>query len=659
MNISYAWLNDLVDSGLSVEQLSEKLNAVGCAVEAVEKVENGDTRLVAEITSNRGDWLGHYGIAREVAAITGKPVKFPKIELQENTAEINDLVSVKVECPDLCPRYTARVIKGVTVKESPEWLKNRLISVGLRPINNIVDVTNFILYEADQPLHTFDYDKLQGHQIIVRKAKKGEKFQTLTEVDCTLDADMMVIADASRPVAVAGVMGGSNTEVTARTTNILLEAACFHPASIRHTANKLKLTSDSSYRYERGTDLAAVERISARAAQLIVEVAGGTVYGVVDAYANPQPLREVRLRYAECDAVLGCHIAPEEIAGIFAGLGLEKINADADGITVRIPAFRRDLEREIDLIEEVVRLAGFDRVPEGRWTMPLHPMPEARIFRMERVARQTLARIGFHENVTDSFVPEKWEDPADAMMVENPIDNGRPYLRQSVMPSLLDRRRVNRAEKDLAAFELTSVYRDHPRTETLMLGLLDDRGTEYVIGALRETARAMRLVGNPLSVRPAADVPFFAPHSAAEILLNGEKIGVMGIASPAQCKLHDLESAPAVGEIDFGKFAAAPASDRVFTPLPRFPGIRRDLALVVPEATSWADIFAAARAVDDIEYCVESVYRGKGIPEGKKSVAFSFTYAAPDRSLTDEEANAKRDALLKHLLAKIPGSALR
>ncbi|MBP5232015.1 MAG: phenylalanine--tRNA ligase subunit beta [Planctomycetes bacterium] len=659
MNISYAWLNDLIDSGLSVAELSDKLNAVGCAVEAVEKMENGDSCLVAEITSNRGDWLGHYGIAREVAAITGKPVRFPEITLTENSADIDSLASVKVECPDLCPRYTARVIKGVKVGESPEWLKNRLISVGLRPINNIVDVTNFILYEANQPLHAFDYDRLAGRQIVVRKAKKGEKFQTLTEVDCVLDDDMMVIADAQKPVAIAGVMGGANSEVTARTVNVLLEAACFAPASIRRTANRLKLTSDSSYRYERGIDIAAVERVSARAAQLIAEVAGGEVHGVIDVYPSPQPLKEIRLRYAVCDATLGCHVASDEIGAIFAGLGLEKVTADAKSITVRVPAFRRDLEREIDLIEEVIRLAGFDRVPEGKWTMSLHPMPEAPVFAHARVARQALARLGYHELVTDAFVPEKWEDAANAVAIENPIDSSRPYLRQSLIPSLLDRRRANRAEKDLALFELNCVYGDQPRTETEMLGLLDDRGTEYLRGAIEEMARALRLVGKPVSVRPAHDGPFFAPGSAAEILLNGEKIGTMGLAAPAQCKLHDLENAPAVGEIDFAKLSAAPASERVFSPLPRFPGIRRDLALVVPESVKWEDIAAIAKGCDDIDYGVESVYRGKGVPEGKKSVAFTFTYAAPDRSLTDEEANAKRDALLQALLAKIPGSALR
>jgi phenylalanyl-tRNA synthetase beta chain len=286
-------------------------------------------------------------------------------------------------------------------------------------------------------------------------------------------------------------------------------------------------------------------------------------------------------------------------------------------------------------------------------------MPQERIFTAENTARETLARTGGHEYVTDSFIPEKWEaQPAHSPRVENTIDASRPILRQSLMPSLLDRRRVNRGEKDLLLFEINTVYRENPRGEKTALAALDDRGTEFVFGAFAEVARALKITA-PLTVALAADDPFFAPRSTADVCLGGVKIGRMGLAANAQVALHDLDAAPALGEIDFAALADAATSDRVFRPLGRFPGIRRDLALVVPETVAWSEIAAAAREIDDLDYAVESVYRGKGVEADKKSVAFSFTYIAPDRSLTNEEANAKRDALLKHLLAKFPGACLR
>ncbi|GHS94027.1 phenylalanine--tRNA ligase beta subunit [Planctomycetales bacterium] len=666
MNISYLWLKELVDFDLTPAQLAEKLNAAGCAIEALENLPDGDTRLVAEITSNRGDCLGHYGVAREIAALTGGAVRLPVVNLTEKP--IGDRARVTVEAPDLCPRYTARLIKGVTVKPSPEWLQRRLVAVGLRPINNVVDVTNYILYECNQPLHAFDFSAIAGQQIIVRRARDGEKFRALTGVELTLNRENLVIADAERAVAIAGIMGGENSEVTARAADILLESAFFAPAPTRRTSRQLKISSDSSYRYERGIDIAGCEEVSRRAAQLLVEVAGGEIYGAIDVYPAPVASKEITLRYATAAAVLGVAIAPAVIQKIFNGLDLKIIGENPAGLTVQIPPRRRDLEREIDLVEEVIRLAGFENVPD-KFDMPLFAMPQEKIFTDEKIAREMLARLGGNEYVTDSFVPEKWEiEPENSPRVENPIDANRPVLRQSLMPSLLDRRRVNRGEHDLTLFELNTVYRENsrnensrnenPRGEKTALAILDDRGPEYVFGAVVETARALKITA-PLTVQLAADAPFFAPRSAAEIWLGDKKIGLLGMAADAQKILHDLDFAPALGEIDFAALSAAPRSDRVFKPLARFPGIRRDLALVVPEVVTWAQIAAAANEAETLEYTVESVYRGQGVESGKKSVAFSFTYFAPDRSLTNEEANAKRDALLRHLLAKIAGAALR
>lgn len=654
MNLSYAWLTELVEFNLSPTELAEKLNAVGCAIEATEKLPHGDTRLVAEITSNRGDWLGHFGVAREISAITGKPIKFPPINLREKN--IGELTSVTVERADLCPRYVARIIKGVKIGDSPKWLQDKLIAVGLRPINNIVDVTNLILYEGAQPLHAFDFHLLAGKKIIVRLARRGEKLTALTGVECTLDESMLVIADAEKPVAIAGVMGGAHSEVTAKTTDILLEAACFAPTTVRSTGQKLKLTSDSSYRFERGVDVGFVERASARAAQLISEIAGGEIYGVIDKYSAPTAQKEITLRYSACQRLLGYEITPAEIAKIFAGLGLEKINADAEKITVRVPTCRRDLEREVDLIEEVLRLSGFARVPTGYWQMPLMPMTENKIFADERKARAMLASLGYHECVTDSFIPEKWEDVTNSVRIENPVDCGRPVLRQSLISSLLDKRRVNRHEKNLGLFEINTIYRENPRGEKLALAIIDDRDIEYVRGALEQVKRALQITG-VLTIKRTDDLPQYLQSSS--VFIGDKKIGFIAQITPAQKKIHDLDCQPMIGEIIFDDLSSLNCSARVFTPLPRFPGIRRDLALVVPEKITWEEIASAANEIQKLDYHVESIYRGKGIDAGKKCVAFTFTYFAENKTLTDDEANAQRDELLKHLLNKISDAKLR
>lgn len=665
MNVSYEWIRELVHTDLSPEAMAQKLTHAGCVVEELHPV-GEDTQLVAEVTTNRPDWLCHHGIAREIAAMTGLPMHLPAITPAETGAPVGASATVRVDAPDLCPRYTARVIHGVTVRPSPPWLQKRLESVGLRPINNIVDITNLVLYEMNQPLHAFDLDRLSGETVVARRAKAGETLVALDGTLCRLTPEMLVIADAERPMAVAGVMGGRESEVSERTVNVLLESAWFDPAQVRRTSRALKLASDSSYRFERGIDPGGVAEASARAAQLILELAGGTLAsGILDTNPTLAQPWEVTMRHARCARILGFETPPDEVEQVFTGLGLAIRDRSADAITVTVPTFRQDLRREIDLIEEVVRCIGFDRVPDGVHlrAQPGHP-PAA--VTAARGARATLTALGYFECVTDPFLREEWlagytDREAQAIRVLNPVNHERPLMRTALVPGLLEVRRINRDERDVRLFEIAHAYfGGGQRQERTHLAILDDAGTEAVRGALEAV---LRRLGRPVTVTvdPAPDAPTFTPGSAGHVLADGVRIGILGVVDEARVAMHDLTLAPAVLEIDFEAVAAMPGGVRRFEPLPRVPGVRRDINLVVPETVTWAMMEAAIASHDEgVEHChFESVYRGKGVPSGKKAVAFSVLYRAADRSLTDEDANGMRDRLVAHLTTALPEASLR
>lgn len=664
MILSYRWLEEWVETGLSPQKLADALTRAGCAIDAIEPLPDGDVRLIAEVTTNRPDCLCHQGVAREIAAMTGRPLRLPTIQISESTTPVTALAHVRVEAPDLCPRYTARVIEGVKVAPSPPWLQRRLEAVGLRPINNIVDVTNLVLMEMNQPLHAFDRHRLAESTIVVRRARKGEEITAIDGTHCRLDESMLVIADAHRPVAIAGIMGGAETEVSESTVSVLLEAAYFEPTQIRRTSRALHLASESSYRFERGIDPGAVERASARAAQLMVELAGGQIaQGVIDTAPHLGSPWTLSLRYARCQSLLGIAIPPETIAACLAGLGLEILSKDATTITVRVPSFRQDLTREIDLIEEVIRLVGYERVPSSV-TLPLRCAKEPREFADRRLIREMLVGLGYTECITDAFVPSEWLEafPCEAtpLCIMNPVNAKRPLMRTTLLPSLLDVMRVNRLEADVRLFEIARVYHGElPQKQPTYLALLDDRDPTWTRGAIEAIGEALDLEAT-FSFEPI-DHPAMVEGSAARLLLGNRVVGISGLLSPAQVKVHDLLHPPAILEINLSIVGEFPRKRRRYTPLPRFPSVRRDIALVVPEEVLWQRIEELIRQtegpIESIRYL--STFRGGGVEPGKKSVAFEILYRASDRSLTDEEANAFRDAAVRHLTSAIPGSHLR
>src|SRR5450432_130066 len=408
MKISLEWLADFLPGPLDASAAADSLTHAGFPVESIEKHGN-DTVIDVEITSNRGDCLSHIGIARELAALLNRPLIQPKYSAAESITTAKSITSVQIDSPQLCPHYTARILQNVKVKPSPDWLRRRLESVGLRPINNIVDVTNYVMFELGQPLHAFDFDKLEGNRIVVRNAKNGESIVSIDGHERKLNADMLVIADAQKPVALAGVMGGRDSEVSETTVNILLEAARFDPLSVRTTARRLTMKSDSSYRFERGIDPTLPVRASLRAAQLILETAGGELLnGIVEAGLAPPPVKTISLRMSRLNQLLGTALPAAAAVEALTRLQLKPVLKD-DRIDVTVPSWRADLNIEVDLIEEVARVIGYDKIPV-RDEISIRLAPEQPEQKTIDTIRSTLVAGGYFESITVTFVSDQLAD---------------------------------------------------------------------------------------------------------------------------------------------------------------------------------------------------------------------------------------------------------
>ncbi len=668
MLLSYKWLKELTGTALSPQDLADALTRAGLNVEEVNPV-GDDFALNADITTNRPDWLCHLGVAHEIAAASGGTVKEAEVQLNETGPDVNTLSSVTVlpGAEEYCPRYTLRVLRGIKVAPSPAWLQDRLVAIGQRPINNIVDITNLVCFEMNQPLHAFDLDKLAERRIVLRPAVKGEVFAAITGERSPLEPDMLCIADAAKTVALAGVKGGANTEVDFNTRNILLESAWFQPKGVRQASRRTRMASESSYRFERGIDPGMTARASARAISLMQQLAGGELArGVVDtnpAFGSPW---QVTMRYARCNQLLGMEVAPDEVLRAFTGLGLKPVRQDTAAITLEVPSFRQDLKREVDLIEEVIRLVGYDRIPE-KITMPLALAHELPLTAAMRGIRRTLTGLGYHECITDAFVPEEWGKGFAAgavpYTIQNPINAERPVLRTALAPSLLDVRRTNRLIPEGRFFELGRVYRQGDNgkpVEENRLAILDDRGEEYVRGAVEACVRGLNLSG-AVEVRTDAAMPGLAPGTDGVVTLNGKNFAFFGIASREEATRFDLHQAPALAEVALEFLAGAPKAERRYRPLARFPGVRRDVSLSLPEEVRWSQVEEVAKKNADLldGIAFESLYRGKGLKPGMKALAFSMQYRSPERSLTDAEANAIRDKVVAALLAAFPTAEVR
>lgn len=640
-----------------------------------------DTRVEWEVTPNRPDWLSHLGIAREISAITGNPLRRPAVDLTPWTAagpDVVSLASVEVRDPELCPRYTARVIRGVTIGPSPDWLQARLQAIGLRPINNVVDITNFVLMECGQPLHAFDYDLLTDHRIIVRRAAAGEPMTTLDGQEWKLTTDHLLIADAARGVALAGVMGGSNSEIHPGTTTVLLESAAFQPANIRATSRGLGLISDSSYRFERGVDIEQVAWASARACQLICELAGGQlVPGIIDVRAADYAAPHVSCRYAMINRLLGVDVAPERVRQIMARLDLAVVESESDArqVTVAIPSFRLDLQREVDLIEEVARLYGLNDIPTRHGAAIVGGVRAEDAGYPVEALRSALLGLGLSECYHYTLMGESHAlagsdlAAADLIALKNPLSQEYAVLRPSLIPSMLATvaHNIARENHSLRLFELGKAYRAGKPEERMEIAIAttgprdaDVHGAAAVDhydlrGLLDGLLERQRITG---ATAQAAAHPAFRAGRCGELRdTHGRHLAHFGeVAKDLTAKMklrHPLFLA--IVQVSALRAAAVPTVR--FAGLPAFPATARDVAILADEALAHQDVLQTIHAakLPNLESVdLFEIYRDPALGAGKKSMAYRLTFRHPERTLNDKEVNKAYTKLRETLENQLP-----
>lgn len=675
MKATANWIADYVSTGLSPERVAEILTLSGTEVEHQEPV-GSDVCFTLEVTSNRTDCLSVLGLAREIAAVTALPLKSPAPAYKTASQKASAVTSVTIEesAKAACPYYTAQVIRGIKVGPSPKWLVERLEGIGLKSINNVVDITNFVLFETGQPLHAFDLGRLAGRRIVVRMARNDERFDPLIDkkrdkpeperpfVKC--DPQTLVIADAEKPQAIGGIMGGLNSGVSAGTTEILLESAYFEPRGIRATSRRHELSSDSSFRFERGVDPMAVAAASRRAAQLIVEIAGGEVLeGIIEAGVASRRGHAISLDYALIARVLGIDVPREEVARILRALGLQE-----SGGQWQTPSNRPDLTQPVDLIEEIARVHGLDKVPASlRMTVAMARPTRRQIVR--RLSRQTLIAAGFSEALSDTFVNPKSGvaafsisgDSQTAVAARNPVNLELPVLRRNLFGSMLLALQANQRQFILRPrlFEIANVFTPPANGaasgEHEVIGLLG-RDFSDVKGAVETLLDALGIEG--AAFKPEA-AKVFAPGRAAAVNVGGVLLGVIGEPAASMMAEFRCEGECGVAELYLAPLAQWWRDTRKFSEPPRYPAAERDLAVVIDTSRNWAEVEACVRGACDatlrhVELFDE--FRGKQVGAGRKSLAFRLTFRHDERTLRADEVQSQVDAAVKALAEKLGGT---
>jgi phenylalanyl-tRNA synthetase beta chain len=648
MNTSSKWLEDfLPGAALDPSACAEALTGGGLPVEHIQRLEK-DAVLDVEVTSNRSDCLSHIGVAREISALLDRPFKDVQIVVDESTTPVSDLTSVRIDAPELCPHYTARVIRNVKIGPSPDWMIKRLEAIGVRSINNVVDVTNYVMFELGQPLHAFDFDKLSGRKIIVRTARDGESITSIDGHERKLSEGMLVIADAEKPVALAGVMGGLDSEVTNRTVNVLLESARFDPLSVRRTARALDMKSDSSYRFERGIDPLLPERASLRAGQLILQTAGGELAsGQAEAGAPGFSPQRIVLRLERMRKLLGTEIEPGEAVESLRRLLLNPV-LDGETITIEVPSWRQDLSIEADVIEEVARIVGYDRIPV-RHTISIvltPPAPEARV--MDQI-RTELISAGYFEAVTFTFVSDLLagdfvpEGVASLPRADARVRKSDAHLRPSILPGLLEavRRNETRGTSGAKLFETGSTFGVESAgkvIETRRLGLVGDQDLHALRGAVEsllmrlDRSRAVRIVPD----RRAG----FETGASGRIEWGDQPIGFIGRIDKKVAEKLSLRAIPAAAELELAPLLSGAQPVPQYRPLPKYPPVRRDLSLIVSDNTPYDALDALIRSLDlpDLEETqYVTTYRGKPLARGQKSLTTTLVFRSEEGTLTSEQ----------------------
>lgn len=669
MKVSLEWLREFVPDAPDAQKVADALTLGGLPCENIERIGSDDV-LDVEVTSNRSDCLSITGVAREVAALMNLKFVPPQWKgVPSGVSASADMVFVSIETLDLCPHYTARIIRGIKVGPSPAWMVRRLEAVGVRAINNIVDITNYVLFETGQPLHAFDLSKIGGGQIIVRPARQGETLLTLDGKEQKLTPSMLVIADAQKPVALAGVMGGELSGVTNATTDLLLESARFDSLSIRKTARTLQMASDSSYRFERGLDPTLAKRASERACELIVQLAGGQVDGpVVEAGAEGYTPTLITLRLSAIKRLLGVEWPIDRVASALDRLGFSPKPA-GESLSVVVPSTRLDVKMETDLVEEVARVIGYHEIPtRDSVAIRLTQREPARV--ATDVIRTQLNAAGFFEALTFSFVSDKLaehfkHDEAAALhRVESATRRADAQLRPSILPNLLESIALNENNgvNDAKLFETASVFwidAGGKSVERRALGIVgsDDylelRGAVEAVLNRLDKSRSVRIV-------PAKRKGFGA-NACGEVFWNGVSVGYVGKVDRAVADKLGLAGLPAVAELWLEPLLAGYQPVPQLTPLPKYPAVRRDLSLLVTEAVRYEQIESLVGelkldALEAVDYV--TTYRGKPLEKGSKSVTFTLSFRKPDGTLTSGEVDERVNRVVELAKTKL-NAALR
>ena len=692
MRASLEWLRQFVPVPESAGEVAYRLTMLGLEVEAVEQVD-GDTVFEINVTPNRPDCLSMFGVARELSAAFGPALSFPEHEVTAETGELD--FNVDVLDSALCRRYAGRIVRGLKIGPSPEWLKRRLEKSGFRSINNVVDVTNYVLIELGHPLHAFDLDTIKGRRIQVGTPKdvKGKslklRFRTLDGNEQELPGDALLIWDAEDPIAIAGIMGGLETEVSDSTRDIFIESAWFDPVSVRRTSRATGLKTESSFRFERGTDIKMLKKALDRAAFLMREIAGGLVYGKIDIYPGIYSPEEINIRCEKINGVLGLHLSEAEIAGYLEGLGfvVERVKGS---FSITPPAYRVDIRQGFDIIEEVARAYGYERIPAVLPTasVGLGGQDRARKLLSEALLKemkQSFLKSGFTEVINYSFMGEQDLDllgfAADderrrAVRIKNPLRAEDACMRTTLVPGLLGNivynvshdnrsfrlcetsrvflsREVNSLPEERTHFA-AAVYKEKMRSF-----YKDDTHDFFVVKGVIEALFDILKISSYSFARSVE--PFLHPGQSADVLIGGEKIGYVGALSPVIIDRLDIKAQnPSIILAELNVDLIRPHSMQVlkYHPLPRYPYSERDTALVVDEALESAEIVALLKSystdlIDGVT--LFDVFQGKNIPEGKKSIAFSIRYRASDRTLKDEEVDALQDRIIGFVMERTKG----
>ena len=671
MRILLNWLRDFVEISESPAEIAAALTMAGLAVDTVSE-HDGETVFELDITANRPDALNHVGIAREIGAIYGRPLQLPATDVPEADPSAAERASIEIADAELCPRYAARVALGVEVKPAPEWMRRRLESCGIRGINNLADLTNYVLLELGHPTHAFDLDLLEDAKIIVRRGEAGESLRTLDGVDRALSNDHLVIADSGRPVALAGVMGGLETEISDSTRNVLFESAWFQPSSIRRTSRHFGMHTEASHRFERGADIEAPIRAADRIAHLLGQVSPGTVLrGVLDAYPNVVTRPRIKLRRSSIPRLLGAEIPDRDVERILAALGVT-ISAEEWGWRLDPPPHRLDLEREIDALEEIARVHGYDRFPSR--------LPESAggvtgaAFAEEEARLRSIARsLGYDETVSYSFISSaeaKKYGAWDAVPLKNPISEQWDVMRNTAIPSMLKalEHNLNRNEPSPRLVEVGRLYRktedSYAEPSVLTLGAAGaarpvalgepSKPLDFFDIKADVTALVEPFDFEALAFDPQGAPSYYAQGRSARVMADGHLLGYLGELDPVLGGERKIREPLFVAELFLGSLQEVGLRRRHHRALPRVPAVDRDFSLLVPEGISFAEICAAiGQQAHLVKLEPAELFRGSQVPAGRYGLLLRASWQKPTESLTDEQVNVYAGQIVARLSKKL------